>query len=459
MSITIKIGKVMNSHLNIFKTYTATNREHQLENDLTRALAICFQEDPLFFHKILEDMFSDTPYYEKLFGSINADTSIAIDIQKRVDKINGYEHIFAVSLSDSEIGDFWAQNHNREYDPICDIVIAINGILVVIEAKRNNENCTAQLYNQIKNIVKYNKEYEGKGFTKANFNNLVTPYDLNWTKLMAVATKVLSFEMAANNQNRFLSDFVKLVRSHNYRWMPEPAISSLQPDDSKSIVRRIESTLDEATKQKEGISKLDYNDRQGLVFTKNWAQEILFSITKKGDLKLSIYPGNTKGQGYALFKNDPEFSSHLNIKGVEYPINEKFHIKLTSFQRYFAGISFEEKDIKQVLYSKQNFSRFTGRKKRGEQWNSLEQLFDASFKEAFDWRAKCTWENIIASGRNQFDISFGYQMDIYIPFKRLQELDQNHDNLDNLVDLTKNIYSAFYQNLLLDNQTCDANSQ
>ena len=24
----------MNSHLNIFKTYTATDREHQLENDL-----------------------------------------------------------------------------------------------------------------------------------------------------------------------------------------------------------------------------------------------------------------------------------------------------------------------------------------------------------------------------------------------------------------------------------------
>ena len=53
----------MNSHLNIFKTYTATDREHQLENDLTRALAICFQEDPLFFHKILEDMFSSTLYW------------------------------------------------------------------------------------------------------------------------------------------------------------------------------------------------------------------------------------------------------------------------------------------------------------------------------------------------------------------------------------------------------------
>lgn len=440
----------MNSHLNIFKTYTDTNREHQLENDLTRALAICFQEDPLFFHKILEDMFNGTPYYEKLFGSINADTSITIDIQKSVDKINGYEHIFAVSLSDSEISSFWAQTHNREYDPICDIVISINEILIVIEAKRNNENCTAQLYNQIKNIVKYNKEYEGKDFTEANFNNLVTPYDLNWTKLMAVATKVLSFEMAANNQNRFLSDFVKLVRSHNYRWMPEPAISSLQPNDTKSITRRIESTLEETSKRNEKIEKLDYNDRNSLIFPKNWAQEIVFDITENGNLKLSVFPGNTKSQGYALFKKDPEFNTFLEIKGIEYPVEKKFYIVFTSFQRYFTSISFEEEDLKQELYTTENFSKFTGRKKRGDHWDSLEQLFDSSFKEEFDWQTKCGWDDVKASGKNQFDISFGYYIAIFIPFKKLQELDQTHNDLNNLVELTEHISKAFNENLLIE---------
>lgn len=439
----------MNSHLNIFKTYTATNREHQLENDLTRALAICFQEDPLFFHKILEDMFNGTPYYEKLFGSINSDTIITIDIQKSVDKINGYEHIFAVSLSDSEISSFWAQNHNREYDPICDIVITINEVLIVIEAKRNNENCTAQLYNQIKNIVKYNKEFEGKDFTESSFTNLVTPYDLNWTKLMAVATKVLSFEMAANNQNRFLSDFVKLVRSHNYRWMPEPAIASLQPNDTKSITRRIESTLEETSKRNGSIEKLEYTDRNGLIFPKNWAQEILFGITKNGDLKLSIYPGNTKAQGYTLFKKDPEFNNSLKIKGIEYSIDKKFHIKFTSFQKYFTSIDFEEKDLKKEIYTKQNFSKFTGRKKRGDQWDNLEQLFDASFEDTFDWRTKCGWDVVKLSGKNQFDISFGYYIAIFIPFKRLQELDQTHSNLNNLVELTEDISNAFNEYLLI----------
>ena len=37
----------MNSHLNIYRTYTEINRKYQLENDLTRALAIALQEDSL----------------------------------------------------------------------------------------------------------------------------------------------------------------------------------------------------------------------------------------------------------------------------------------------------------------------------------------------------------------------------------------------------------------------------
>ena len=440
----------MNSHLNIFKTYTAKDREHQLENDLTRALAICFQEDSLFFHKVLEDMFSSTLYYEKLFGSINADTSITVDIQRQANQINGYEHIFAVSLSESKMIDFWGQNDSREYNPVCDIVIAINEVLIVIEAKRNDENCTAQLHNQIMNIVRNNDEFKDKTFTKDNFERIVTPYDLNWTDLMSVATKVLSFEQATNNKNRFLSDFVKLVRKHNYRWMPEPAISSLQPEDTRSIIKRIESTLEQTSKHDNNIEKIEYNDRIGLVFPKAWAQEIIFGITSNGDLRLSIFPGNTKAQGYTLFKKNPKFNEFIEIKGTKYSVEKNFYIAFTSFQRYFASISFTEKDLKEDLYTKENFSKFTGRKKRGEQWKALEELFNLSFNDDFDWRTECGWEGINKSGKNQFDISFGFYINIVIPFKRLQEIDQVHNDLSNLVDLTEQIFEAFSEQLLLE---------
>lgn len=440
----------MNNHLNIFKTYSSTNREHQLENDLTRALAICFQEDSLFFHKILEDMFKNTFYYEKLFGSINADTSLTIDIQKQADKLNGYEHIFAVSLSESKMADFWEQDYSKKYNPVCDIVIAINEVLIIIEAKRNNENCTAQLHNQIMNIIRHNDEFKDKTFNKDNFEKIVTPYDLNWTDLMSVATKVLSFEQATNNKNRFLSDFVKLVRKHNYRWLPEPAISSLQPEDTRSITRRIESTLEQTSEHSHSIERIEYNDRIGLVFPKAWAQEIVFNINKDGNLILSTYPGNTKGQGYSLFKKAPKFNTFLSIKGTEYPVVKKLHIVFTSFQRYFASISFTEENLKKELYTKSNFSKFTGRKKRVEHWDSLEQLFDLSFNDEFDWRTECRWSAIRASGKSQFDISFGYYVATCIPFKTLKELDQSHDDLTNLVELTESIFEAFSSHLLIE---------
>ena len=71
----------MNAHLNVFKTYTKKERTHQLENDLTRALAICLQEDPLFFHEILKLIFEDSKYFTEFFDDINNTNEISIEIQ------------------------------------------------------------------------------------------------------------------------------------------------------------------------------------------------------------------------------------------------------------------------------------------------------------------------------------------------------------------------------------------
>ena len=138
------------------------------------------------------------------------------------------------------------------------------------------------------------------------------------------------------------------------------------------------------------------------------------------------------------------------ILDKEYSVTKKFHIVFTSFQRYFASISFTEEDLKNNLYTKNNFSKFTGRKKRAEHWEGLEKLFDLSFKDDFDWRTQCGWQDIKASGKNQFDISFGYYIATYIPFKTLRELDQSHDDLSNLVELTESIFEAFDNQLLVE---------
>lgn len=435
----------MNSHLNIFKTYTNSNRTYQLENDLTRALAISLQEDSLFFHEVFKEILKGTNLYNDLFESIESETSININIQQKASQITNFDHIFAISLSESSISDFWEQTHNKNYDPICDLVIQINNIVLVFEAKRDSVNCTAQLYNQILNII--NKENEPQVFNKENYGEVITPFDFNWPRLMAIAVKVLSFEKTVNSQNRFLTDFISLVKQHNFRWLPEPSISALQSTNQQAIRRRFDSTLDEIAKHTE-VNRLNYLDRLGLEFYKPWAKEILFNIKSNGDLGVSIYPGNTKDQGYSLFVNNPKFNKTLKILGNEYTTHYHYHIKFTSFQRYFQGLYFSDSDLKKPLYTKENFEKYTGRKKRGIQWQQIETLLNDTLN--YDWKKQCDWQDsVIDSGKNQFDISFGYEVHIEILFERLKELDQNPTDLTNLINLGLAIHKSFNNELLL----------
>lgn len=432
---------MMNKHLNIFKTYTKKNRSYQLENDLTRALAICLQEDALFFHEVLKTIINDSGLYNKLFEDLDGDTEVQIEIQKRTSQVDEFDKIFAVSLSESVMSGFWQQKHNTEYDPICDLVITINNILIVIEAKRDNINCTSQLYNQILNVLSYQNK------CLDDSREVVTPVDLNWRKLMAIAVKVASFEKTTSNTNRFLNDFIQLVKEHNFSWLPETPIGSLKNINAKSISRRIESAIIKFCDNSELVEKLTYRDRLGTTFTPKWANELLFDINAEtGELVVEIYPGNTKGQGYHIFQSEPQFSQQLKIDGELYAIEKSYHIKIMG-QSYITGLWLAEDDFKKNLYTKRNFNQYTGRVRK-ESWKDTEALLDEHI--SCDWRSKCKWEDkILKSNRTRFDISFGYLIKIKIPFERLSQLDVDHNDITPLANLIESIYKAFETSLLI----------
>lgn len=435
----------MNSHLNIFKTYAKEGRLYQLENDLTRSFAICMQEDALFFHEVLKVLLgADEEVFDLIFSSPEIDNNIQIDIQVNSNSISGYEKIIAVSLSEFEMDEthFWESIDETEYDPICDIVVKINDIVIIIEAKRDNIDCTKQLYNQVYNIVKHS------GF-ESDINNLVQPVDLNWSKLMKIITRVLSFQQTMGSVNRFTSDFVNLVRGHNPNWFPETPIIALKAENREGIYRRIASAINRLDIQNE-YKKLEYNDRLGLVFTKPWAGEILFNISEEGDLYVTVYAGNTKSQGYFIFNEDLEISNQLIVRGIKRDIDKVYHIKLTSFQKYFTGLWFEEnKLLDKALYSKENYWNYTGQNKRGEHWTAIESLFDKSFVKEYLWRNELSWEDkVLKSNRNRFDMSFGYELSISIPFEELRLVDDNSDSLEGLMGLIKECYQKFEQELI-----------
>lgn len=434
----------MNNHLNVFNAYTKDSRAYQLENDLTRAFAICLQEDNLFFHEVLKYILSGSNFYNQLFEDLEGISDIKIDIQKPTSSIGEFEHVFAVSLSETEMNsdNFWSQNHHQIKDPICDLVIIINNLVIIFETKRNGVDCTSQLYNQVFNTFKHiNNEIE-----KLEKSEIVTPKDLSWPKLMEITVKISSFEKATKNQNRFVSDFIDLVKKHNFRWLPEPPISSLKSGNKNSIERRIQSAVEELSKDNK-YNKL--SDRLGFSFTKSWAQEVIFSVSDGGSLEASIYPGNTKDQGVSLFKMEPRFNSTIEIDSADYQLHICYHIKFTSFQKFFTGLWFTESNLSQKLYTVNNFWNYSGRKKKGEEWNKIEALLDQCFKSEYNWKKECKWnEKVINSGKNQFDISFGYEVSIVIPFEILKSIDQKKSDLSGLMRLMEAIYDAFSNKLL-----------
>jgi hypothetical protein len=425
----------MNTHLNIFNSYSKSNRQFQLENDLTRALAICLQENSFLFNDILKLIFDQTNFFNEFFNDLETNNEIAITIQHNSNSIKDFDKLFAVSLSEHIMKkeDFWNQKHETLYDPICDIVIRINQNVIIIEAKRDNVNCTAQLYNQAFNICQKN--------SIDNMKDIVYPVDLHWAKLMEKAVKVHSFETATGTHNRFIKDFIDLVKNHNFKWLPEPSISSVSPDNKMAIQRRIESAINELCKT-EKYKRLEYNDRLGLYFDQPWAQEVLFNVSDKGDLFISIYPGNTKAQGAYIFAREPQLKRALSINNKTYDITTLYNIKFTSFQKYFEGLWFNEDKLAKPLYTDHNFRKYCGRRKRGVEWDEVANLFNECFKPSYDWKKECNWESkVIQSGKNQFDLSFGYFLEIIIPFGELQVLDKTKSDLIGLTNLIESAYN------------------
>jgi hypothetical protein len=436
----------MNTHLNIYRNYSSSSDNYQIENNLTRALAITLQEDALFMHEFLKSVFNNTIFYAHFFESINENTpSINIEIQKKTNTISDFEHIFAVTLSESAMTDFWNSNHHEVYDAICDLVIQIDGVYIIIEVKRDGVDATTQLYNQIFNIVKnvdtvefLNKEKYAEKISTLN--------EFTWNELMKIANKVYNFEQANQVKTRFLEDFMALIREHNFRWLPEVPILHLKSNNTNAIERRIENAIYN-TCSLHNLTPLNYSTRLGLTFNKSWAQEILFHVNENGSLNITVYPGNTKAQGYELFNDNTQFRNELTINGKLYSIEKKYHIKFTSFQKYFSGLWFSDSGIvkERNLYTKENFYNYTGRKKR-EEWTEIEQLFNETL--LFNWKEQCSWDELMLnSGKNQFDISFGYELNITIPFEDLKQIDKEQKFIEPLSQFIYESYQQISENL------------
>jgi len=148
-----------------------------IEDNLSRALVLCLQNNTLLLHEFLKTIFSETNQkglYGTIFTDITELDNLKMDIQVTMNNINTEEFskIFAITISGIplDMSNFFTYKPNPSKSHITDIFISINDIAFVIEVKRNNDDCRSQLYQQVATIT--------EEVTEEN----VFPLDFNWKK-------------------------------------------------------------------------------------------------------------------------------------------------------------------------------------------------------------------------------------------------------------------------------------
>jgi hypothetical protein len=437
----------MNKHLNLFRTFNLQQSQEYIENNLSRAFVLCLQNDNLLFHEFLKGAL-DADDYERVFGFSQEGGEITAELQQSISNIKTaeYSKIYGLTLTVDELDlDGFRDmsfNKTKNYKPITDITIDVNGeVLLVIEVKRTNEDCRQQLFNQLYQLKSALQDVDIED------HPLFKEKALSWKSMLKTVVSVRNFERHNGQENKFLSDFIDIVKEYRSSWMPITPIVYLNESDEHGRQLRLDTAITSARK---GLGDFPYKDRQGFYLNEPWAREILYWFSN-GDagphLVIGIWPGNTKGQGWSLYKKkmDWRIKKTISIQGKNYPLHNQYYLSFSSFQRYFTHIECTDEELRtnKELCNYDTFYNYSGRVKR-EKWPRLAKFFDETFKPEFEWRKKCGWnEKIEKSGKSQFDIAFGFMVHIIIPFKDLQEIDNEIEDGKGLNKFVIDAYMAF----------------
>lgn len=441
----------MNSHLNIFKPFSNNPIKDIIEDNLSRALVLCLENNSLLFHEFLRTIFFETSQghlFHNLLSDITEKDAYSIDIQVETTEIKeSFQKVFALTMTGAplEMDDFLQKRKLQEKKHCTDIFIAINDIAIVIEVKRDNTDCRNQLYQQV------------AAFTEVVDENTTYPLDFNWPKLMRLVNRVDGFQNLIGQSDKQLKDFIDLIQSFNPNWIPVPPLASTGNEISKKIQikQRIVAALKNIKEQEGQI--LDYNNRIGLSLNYGWAKEIVINFKETPentiDLAFGIWPGNTKGQGSIVLKKlkknqDWLPPTLLEVKGQQFNVEWVYELKFSHFNGYVTNLLIGNEYLKprKKLISEHVHWNHTGKFDRNH-WAELENFLDDYLIDSYDWRAEAGWEkHFLSTGRNYLTFSIGYQIQTIVPVAYLQTIDTRIEDLQPLSDFIRAIENK-YSNL------------
>lgn len=445
----------MNHHLNIFRFYNESANQEFIENNLSRAFSLTLLNSQLFFNEFIKSIISKEDY-NYLFSTYSKEsTFFEIDIQVDIAQIENesYKKVYAVALTANGIdfSDFFEQSLYPGKN-ITDILITINDIVLIIEVKKNGEDCKRQLFNQVYPFVKRKDES-----VHAASSIVVEPISFTWHKVVTIMEKVYNLECVTSVGSPFLRDFLKLSEIKRPYWFRPKPFNTLKfsakwkSPQQHLLIQRMKQALSCC----KDYSLLDYSDRLGLAVDFGWASEIIphfyhFEDDEYKDyIGFHIWPGNTKTQGYHIYNKPMDWAiqSVITIEEKEYELEIALNIKICHFNRYITGLNYHESDLIKKTHTTDNFHHQSG-KWDINHWDDFEKFMDEHFKPEFNWRQKCRWEEIIkGTDRTYFTMSLGYDICVFIPYKEFCEIDKEDEDILKVSNKIDNIVLA-YRNLI-----------
>ncbi|MFD2514201.1 hypothetical protein ACFSRY_10010 [Pontibacter locisalis] len=420
-----------NRHLNFFHFYAESESVQHQENNLTRALAICLQHDPLFLYTILKKIVGEDLHPQ--LHLINSDDEVQISIQQQISSLAIAEKVYAVALTENvlDLEGYDTVDIYRNSEPITDMAIRFKDTLIIIEVKRNAANCLGQLKGQLE---KY-KEIVEDDITEI-------PVSLSWKEVLRLADDISNFSIMLKQPAHLVRNFTEFIRSRYPEWDEPIPFSSIPFSvngtvNTHPIYRRLYTIL-----QKQYGDELMYlKDRVSIPVKESWASEALMDpINGPNDedfLNLRVYPGNTKGQGWSLFTNPAGLAwakqKVLTANSKNYQLIVEPYIK---FANNYGSYLFELilcNDLEQYsdrFMNRGTFEDLAGRWKKDDA-AKLEQLLDLLTDKAWRKQIGTTWNNeFINSGRTVINVSIGFEVYILIPYEELRQLDRSINDTD-----------------------------
>ncbi len=450
----------MNGYMNLFRFYSADRNSTEIENNLTRALAICIEHDPIFAHSFFSKIIKDVPISLEDDPAINLQVG-ALSAELEDDDI---DKIYAVSLTN--IDKFTQPDYDAadaapegKKGSILDMIFQINGNLIICEAKKYQDNCLGQLKRQVNEVQKSikngedikDKEVVYKAISWGNILSLIEEIDTASAdkKSWAKSYSHLLIEHLANHLVATYPDWLEVRKLNQIKW--DEAYSD-------TLLRKRLNVITGLVNKAESDAGNNSSNRgpDWLTFNTGWAEGLevkgygVSDTNKEHVINFTCWAGHKKWQALALLnkKSNTDFLS-LDSKLIEVG-NQTAQVKLTPYIRCYYHTqdfpatlidlkymeeAFSKKSLYQVAFNRESH------KDKAQKWDDIDKEFQ-SIGLTDKWESyKSGIEDQIKDKKYPYIcVSIATSVSIGFKAKDIAELEKAEDGNDqNVIDFFQSV--------------------